>query len=103
MRQKALSGFRPSHSATTECLKLQSVLDMGLDEGKLVADYVIDLLVAFDFHRGDTVVDQLKESANISEGLMFIIIDFLLYICFQVEIEGVRLVSVGLPIGRVQR
>ncbi len=94
-------GFRPHHSTTTACLELQSVIAKGLDEGKVVAVYSVDLSAAFDLLRADTLLDLFRER-DISDGLVFTIVDFLQNRSFLVEVEGKRSEPVDLNIGCVQ-
>jgi len=83
-------GFRRNHSTLTACLQLQSYIAAGINARKIVAVYSIDLSAAFDLLRADILIEDLNKRKKLSEGLNFIILDFLWKRKSLVDVDGIR-------------
>jgi len=78
-------GFRKGHSTETALLTIQSILAENLDAGKQGIMYSIDLSAAFDLLRPDKFHDLFKD--QLSEGLLFSLMDFLTNRKFMVQLN----------------
>jgi len=95
-------GFRPNHSTVTACLELQSVISEALDDGKYAMVYSIDMSAAFDLLRRDILLHELRTRGNLSEGLLFLISDFLDGRKMKTEVDGKLSGEHELKVGCVQ-
>jgi len=73
-----------------------------MDNKNVVGVYSIDLSAAFDLLRADVLIQDLRHRKMISEGLSFLILDFLWKRKFLVDIDGDCTGPVDLDIGCVQ-
>jgi hypothetical protein len=72
----------------TALLTLQSMIAKTLNEGRQGMIYSIDLSAAFDLLKPDKFLEQFKD--QLSEGLLFSLMDFLTGRKFVVDMNGVR-------------
>lgn len=93
-------GFRQKHSTETALLTLQSYIAGVLESKKPGIVYSVDLSAAFDLLKPDKFFDLFKN--DLSEGLMFSIMDFLQERKFHVEVNGVASDTLELDRGCVQ-
>jgi hypothetical protein len=93
-------GFRQKHSTETALLTLQSYISQVLESKKPGLVYSVDLSAAFDLLKPDKFYELFKN--ELSEGLMFSIMDFLQNRHFSVEVDGVTSASLYLDRGCVQ-
>jgi len=91
--------FRKHHSTTTACLELQSVITEAMDRGEYAVVYSIDMSAAFDLLRKDILMDEIEKRGNITEGLAFLIRDFLDERKMITEVDGKRSQEKELQVG----
>jgi len=93
-------GFREGHSTETALLTIQSEISEVLDKKENAILYSVDLSAAFDLLRPDTLTNNLREV--VSEGLLFVLNDFLLDRTFLVQYYGANSELKSLDRGCVQ-
>jgi hypothetical protein len=93
-------GFRQKHSTETALIMLQSDVSQVLESKKPGLIYSIDLSAAFDLLKPDKFFELFKN--DLSEGLMFSLMDFLQNRTFHVEVRGTKSSSLKLDRGCVQ-
>ncbi len=93
-------GFRKNHSTETALLTIQSEISGILNSKRSGIIYSVDLSAAFDLLMPDKFYHLFKD--QISNELMFCIMDFLQDRCFHVEVGGKKSRRVSLDRGCVQ-
>lgn len=93
-------GFRQKHSTETALATLQSYIANILESKRPGIVYSVDLSAAFDLLKPDKFFELFKD--DLSEGLMFSLMDFLQNRRFHVEVNGEKSRVLSLDRGCVQ-